>query len=313
LRKSPTNLAASVRQRLLNLSKERKEAFDLVLTQYANERFLYRLSSSKFRSQFVLKGAALFVAWTGRSHRPTRDLDLLGYGDPSTDLLAQSMKSICEEKVEPDGLEFDSESVQASEIREEREYGGIRVQMVAALEAARISLQIDVGFGDVIVPSAQEIAYPVLLDFPAPWIKGYTQESVIAEKLEAIVALGLANSRMKDFYDLCAFANGFSFKGEILVEAIQATFARRQTPIPREPPALSEEFYGNQEKVTQWLAFLRRSHLRPEEKDLKAAVMEIRHFLMPPLEAIALDSKFNLGWQKGGPWISSWRSGDSIP
>jgi predicted nucleotidyltransferase component of viral defense system len=301
-KKPPINLAASVRQRLLNLSKERNEVFDLVLTQYANERFLYRLASSKYGDQFVLKGAALFVAWTGRSHRPTRDLDLLGYGDPSTHRLAELMKSVCRQKVEPDGLEFVSGSVQVSEIRGEHEYGGIRVELRAELEEAKISLQIDVGFGDVVVPSIQEITYPVLLDFPAPRIKGYSHESVVAEKLQAIVALGLVNTRMKDFYDLSALADGFLFKGETLVEAIKATFARRLTPIPREPVALTEDFYDNQEKSKQWMAFLRRSHLGVEENDLIDVVMEIRRFLMPPLEAITLGADFRLDWSKGGPW-----------
>lgn len=298
----PTNLAASVRQRLLNLSRERKEVFDLILNQYANERFLYRLFSSKFGNQFVLKGATLFVAWTGHSHRPTRDLDLLGYGDPSTESLVDLMREVCNQKVEPDGLDFDPESVQVSEIREEQEYGGIRVQLVAKLEAAKISLQIDVGFGDVIIPSVQGLSFPVLLDFPAPSIRAYPQESVVAEKLEALVSLGLANSRMKDFYDLSALADRFPFAGKTLVGAIRGTFERRKTPIQKEPTGLSKAFYEDPEKSKQWKAFLTRSRLEADPRSLQETVDQIRGFLLPPLNSISSDLDFELTWSPGGPW-----------
>jgi predicted nucleotidyltransferase component of viral defense system len=284
------------------LSRERQESFNFVLTQYANERFIYRLSRSRFKDQFVLKGATLFVVWTGHFHRPTRDLDLLGYGDSTPGTVADLVRTVCQEDVEPDGLIFDRESVRTSEMREEQEYEGVRVHLTANLEAAKINLQIDVAFGDVIHPSAQRVSYPALLDFPAPKVRAYPQESVVAEKLEALVSLGMANSRMKDFYDLLVLAERFAFEGRTLTEAIHATFERRQTTIPEEPTGLTESFYGNTEKVKQWTAFLTRSQLGADAESLQETIDHLRKFLLPPLKAIASGSKFEVSWSPGGPW-----------
>jgi len=301
--KKPTNLATSVRQRLLNLSKEIGSPFDLVLTRYALERFLYRLSISSYAEQFILKGAMLIAVWAGGSHRPTRDLDLLGYGDPSDDQLLELFREICRAEVEPDGLVFDPESMRITEIREQEVYDGRRLQFLAKLVDARINVQIDVGFGDAVTPEANEISYPTLLEFPAPRIRAYPPESVISEKLQAMVALGMPNSRMKDFYDTWMIARQFAFESMTLVQAIKATFNRRRTELPRETPiALSDEFAADPDKIKQWEAFLNRTGLRESAVDLTETIDDLRKFLLPPILAVANEQTFNQSWPPGGPW-----------
>ena len=299
----PANVAASVRQQLLGLSRERGEDFQLVLTWYAAERFLYRLAQSKHSEQFILKGAMLLNVWMDRSHRPTRDLDFAGYGEASPERLITLFQEICQVEVEADGLQYDIDSIQMSEIREDQEYQGQRVRLIAYLETARISVQIDIGFGDIVTPEAEEISYPTLLDSPVPRILAYPPETVISEKLQAMVALGMLNSRMKDFYDLQMIARLFTFDGSELVEAIRATFNRRRTEIPESAPvALTEEFSMDRDKVTQWKAFLTRSGLENTAVDLPQTIEELRLFLIPPLQAAASGGDFNLEWTRGGPW-----------
>jgi predicted nucleotidyltransferase component of viral defense system len=287
----------------LDLSRQRGEDFQLILTWYALERLLYRLGSSEHAKTFVLKGAMLFPAWTTRSYRPTKDLDLLGYGDASSERLTAIFEEICQSNVEPDGLEFDVQNIRVAEIREDQEYQGQRVQIIAYLGRARINLQIDIGFGDVITPAAEEINYPTLLDFPAPHIRAYPRETVIAEKLQAMVALGMLNSRMKDFYDTWMIARRFEFQGTVLAEAIKSTFNRRNTEIPASlPSALSDEFASDPGKITQWTAFLRRTGLEDSAADLDHVIDELRTFLMPPVVAAARGEVFDLSWTDGGPW-----------
>ncbi len=196
------NIIASVRQKLINLSNERGEDPNLVFIRYAIERFLYRLSCSRQSSKFVLKGAMLWAVWAGKPHRPTKDLDLLGYGDASAEAIRVIFSEICKVTVEPDGMMFNPEAIRITEIREELEYPGQRVKLESRLGNARINIQIDIGFGDSIIPAPIEIDYPTLLDMPSPHIKAYPIETVVAEKLETIVSKGVLNSRMKDFYDL---------------------------------------------------------------------------------------------------------------
>lgn len=228
----PKDLAASVRARLSKLSRERNEAFDHVLTRYATERLLYRLSKSPFANRFVLKGATLFTLWCGEPHRPTRDLDFLSYGDSSPETLQSIFRDICTFKVEPDGLTFDPDSIRTAEIREPQEYPGWRVWVHAYLGKARIPIQVDIAFGDIVIPDPQEVEYPTILPFPAPRLCSYPKEAVVAEKLEAMVALGMVNSRMKDFFDVWFLARNFEFNGETLTQAFAATFERRRTDIP---------------------------------------------------------------------------------
>jgi len=212
MNKSAKNLSASVRRRLLNLARQRNEVFDLILIRYATERFLYRLSQSEYKDRFVLKGAMLFILWMGESHRPTRDLDLLGYGDSSEAGLLSCLQHVCTKIVQPDGLIFDAKSISIRDIREGQAYQGKRVQVAVFLGKARVFLQVDIGFGDAVIPSPPEMDYPTLLDFDAPRLHTYPRETVIAEKLQAMTVLGMANSRMKDFYDIWTLARLFDFE-----------------------------------------------------------------------------------------------------
>jgi predicted nucleotidyltransferase component of viral defense system len=216
LKKAPSNLPASVRQRLLNLANESKQDFGMLLTRYALERFLYRLSVSRHRDAFVLKGALLLQLWTSEVYRPTRDLDLLGQAEGSAKGYRKIFVDVCSEKVEDDGMTFVADSIRVEKIRDEEEYQGIRILLEARLDNARIPLQINVGFGDVITPAPLEVEYSTLLGFPRANLRVYSKDSVVAEKFEAIVKLGMANSRMKDFYDLWVLAKRFEFSGSVL-------------------------------------------------------------------------------------------------
>jgi hypothetical protein len=209
----------------------------------------------------VLKGAMLFVVWDGTPHRPTRDVDFLGSGESTPDAVADAFRAACAVDAEPDGLTFDPLAVRAEPIRDRQEYGGVRVTLAALLGTARIPLQVDVGFGDAVTPAPAWATFPPLLpDLPAPRVRAYPAETVVAEKLQAAVALGIANTRLKDFYDLWLLAGTREFDGEVLARAIGATFLRRGTPLPATPPtALRSEFTRDPEKQQQWRAFLSRT------------------------------------------------------
>ena len=219
------NLEASVRDRLLQESKKRNEDYQFVLSRYANERFLYRLYKSNYKDHFILKGAMLFMVWTSQLYRPTRDVDLLGFGDNSVDALRTKFQEICKVVVEPDGLTFDDKDIRIAEIREEQDYHGQRILMTANIGKTTVHMQFDVGFGDE-VTDPPEIDFPTLLDFPAPKIRAYPKESVVSEKLQIIAEFGIANSRMKDYYDLSVIAKQFDFQGTLLVDAIRRTFRK---------------------------------------------------------------------------------------
>ena len=199
--KDVKNIGASVRARLLGISKEKGLNFDLVLTHYAIERLLYRLAQSRHAGRFVLKGAMLLMTWFDEPFRGTRDLDLLGHGDPAPEAVLGVLKEVLGQE-QPDGVLFDTNAARVSRIRQENEYGGLRVRTTADIGGARIAVNVDVGFGDATEPPAEWLEYPVLLDMPAPRLRGYARETVVAENFQAMVALGLANSRMKDYYDL---------------------------------------------------------------------------------------------------------------
>lgn len=298
-----SNLAASVHQRLLNISKKSGTDPNLTWSRYALERLLYRLASSDHARKFVLKGAMLFAAWTGRTYRPTYDLDLLGLGENSAKRVSEVFKQICNLTVEPDGLVFDAESVRVEPIREDQEYQGQRVTLQAMLGKARIPVQVDIGFGDVVTPKAEEIAYPTLLDFPAPRIRACSRETVVAEKLHAMTVLGIGNSRMKDFHDLYVLARDFPFDATTLTDALRATFKRRKTVIPEKAPlALTDEFGQDNAKSIQWSAFLRKSGLEGEMPSLIEVLSYLREFLLPPLKAASTQESMHGSWQSGGPW-----------
>lgn len=277
--KQPRNVGASVRARLLALAREKGQVFDLLLTRYGLERLLYRLSISPHRDRFVLKGAMLLTTWFDDPHRATRDLDLLGYGDPSPEQMLGVFREICANDM-GDGVTFDMAALRVDLIRDELEYGGLRLRTTATLAGARITIVVDIGFGDAVEPGLEEIDLPVLLNFPMPHLRAYSRETVIAEKFQAMVALGLANSRMKDFYDIWILSKSYEFDGNRLTRAIAATFARRGTAIPEATPdALTQAFAANEAKQQQWQAFIR--DLAVEAPSLEIIVTDLAEFLMP--------------------------------
>jgi predicted nucleotidyltransferase component of viral defense system len=253
----PRNVGASVRQRLLNLAHARGQPLELLLTRYALERLLHRLSLSPHRERFVLKGALLLTTWFDEPHRATRDLDLLGFGDPSDEALLAVFREVMTIAVD-DGVSFDTTKLKIQPIREDLEYGGSRLTTTAALSGARIPIVVDIGFGDAIEPGAEDIDLPVLLDMPSPRLRAYPLETVIAEKLHAMVVLGLANSRMKDYYDVWMLTRTHALDTNRLRRAVDATFARRSTPLPTSiPEGLSDAFAADAGKQAQWQAFAR--------------------------------------------------------
>lgn len=303
--KSPRNVSASVRQRLMNKAREQKEAFDLVLIRFALERLLYRLAESRHGDRFVLKGAMLFQIWSGQVHRPTRDLDLLGTGTPAPEDFVVLFQEICQQSVEDDGLEFLSDTVQAVVMKEDEQYEGIRLKLICKLASARIPIQIDIGFGDAISPGPSEIVYPALLDFPSPTLQTYPKETVIAEKFQAMVMLGIANSRMKDFFDIWSLATSFEFSGAQLAAAIKATFERRQTSLPTQSPlALTPEFTEDRQKLAQWKGFVRKGKLTERVIELSDIGSVLQAFLMPPTQALVQGGEYSDAWSPGQGWHS---------
>jgi hypothetical protein len=297
------DLGHSVHDRLLNLAHRDQQPYDLVLVRYALERLLYRLSCSEYHSRFVLKGAFLFAAWREAVLRPTRDMDLLGYGSPDVATLVNVFRVLCALDVPDDGLEFLVASVRGEDIREGNVYHGVRIRLTTRLVSALIPLQVDIGFGDVVTPPAEELDFPTLLDFPAPHVLAYPKPVVVAEKFEALVTLGLANSRMKDFYDLWMLAQRSAFDGEVLRQALQATFDRRRIPLPADVPlALTPLFAEDRVKQTQWTAFIRKSRLAAPGLTLDSLIPLLRAFLLPPARAAAQGLAYPATWTPGGPW-----------
>lgn len=303
LNKPVVNMAASVRQRLLNLARERREDFGLVLTKYGLERVLYRIAQSKHRELFVLKGALLFELWTEQRYRPTRDADFLARGQNSPERFAEIFREICNAEVEDDGLRFDAGTVTAEGIAEDADYEGVRVKFVGYLENARIPIQIDLGFGDAITPAPVEAELPTLLDFPAAKLLTYPRESVIAEKFEAIISLGVANSRMKDLHDIRSLSREFAFRGYVLSEAIAKTFKTRGTKLPTgQVLVFTSEFFDSEDKKKQWAAFCNKNRSYIAEVLLETVCREIEVFLMPILEALRAKDNLAKLWAPGGPW-----------
>jgi hypothetical protein len=296
---SKRNLPASIRQRLLNLSTERGEAFDLLLVRFAIERLLFRLSQSSHAEGFLLKGAMLFAVWTDGSHRPTRDVDLLGFGPSDAAVVEATFRDICAVVVEDDGLRFLAGTLRVGPIRSEAQYPGLRVQLEARLANIRIPVQVDIGFGDAVTPAPETVTFPGLLDFATPVLRAYPIYTVVAEKTEAMVLLGEANTRMKDFYDVWFLSGRFDFEGAVLVRAVRATFERRGTILPADlPMALTEDF--TQTRTPMWQAFLGRNGLG--QMSLEEVSARLRRFLEPVLRAAARDTAFPRTWKVGHGW-----------
>lgn len=279
------NIGASVRARLLSLSKASGQSFERVLTRFALERLLFRLSQSRHADRFVLKGAMLLMSWFEDPHRGTRDLDLLGFGDPSPDAMLATFREILAQDA-GDGVVFDADAPRVDHIREELEYGGLRLRTTASIGGARITLTIDIGFGDALEPGAELIDYPTMLDLPTPRLRAYARETVIAEKFQAMVALGRANSRMKDFYDIWILGRSFAYDDDRLARAIAATFTRRGTAIPTDPPdALTPAFAADEQKRRQWRAFV--EDVAHDPGGLDDVIDDLAAFLMPHVASAA--------------------------
>ena len=297
-------LAQSVQTRLVEHAKKIGVDPNLVLARYATERFLYRLSRSRHADRFVLKGALLLLVWLGETIRPTRDADLLGYGDVSDDALAATFAEICGAEVEPDGMTFEASSIRIDAIRPEDDYGGQRVTLLGRLGPARLRVQVDVGIGDAVSPDPEWLDYPSLLDLPRPRLRAYRPETAIAEKVHAMVVLGRANTRLRDFLDVWGLAHGFAFDGTILAGAIGATFERRRTELPDTlPECLTSAFLSNPERVLLWAVLMRRLGYVPAP-ELTAVGDGLSEFLLPVVEGLRTSGGYHGAWQPGGPWIS---------
>jgi hypothetical protein len=296
------DLAASVHDRLLRLAKDTGRPFGEVLQYFAMERFLYRLGASPQRNRFILKGALMLRTWDAPLARPTMDIDLLGRMENSVQAVVAAVKDCLGAVVPRDGLTFDTDSVKGVEIALDAEYTGVRVLFTGLLgERTRLSMQVDVGFGDPITPGPAPVRFPTLLDFDAPSLLGTTPETTVAEKFHAMVELEMANSRMKDFFDIWMLARTRRFEGGLLARAIEATFRSRSTSLPVQVPvALTGAFAENAAKQVQWRAFLRKSRL--ESDPLAPAIQVIAGLVMPPTEAVALGAAFAGTWVPGSGW-----------
>ena len=293
------NPAASIRQRLLNLARKDQRPFNELLQYYAMERFLYRLSQSAHKDKFALKGAMMLNVWQSPELRPTMDIDLLGRTSNEETVIAAQVHDILAVTVEADGLVFDPASIQTERITEDSDYEGIRVRFQGKLDSARIHMQIDIGFGDIIFPAPEESELPTVLGSPAPQLLCYSRESAIAEKFEAMVTLGELNSRMKDFYDIWLLSRQFDFSGENLTEAIRLTFGRRKNQIPNVISAFSEEFVTV--KQIQWAAFHRRLQQAHVPEDFAEIVLTVKNFIETLVFALSSGKVPPVHWTAPGP------------
>ncbi|OFW56420.1 MAG: hypothetical protein A2W01_07645, partial [Candidatus Solincola sediminis] len=295
-------IASSVHQRLLNMARQTDRPFNEVLQYYAMERFLYRLSKSRYIDRFTLKGALMLICWEAPVSRPTADIDLLGRVDSEVENVVAIIRDVCEQKVIDDGMIYHADSISGERIIEGAEYQGVRVKVRGGLGNARITAQIDVGFGDIVVPSPQKVDYPAILDFPAPRLLGYTRESTIAEKLATLIRLGILNSRMKDIFDIWLLSRQFPFDGDVLSRAITECLSFRGIEAVSKPVALSSDFADDPAKSAQWRAFIRKSRIDGVSDDLGKIITTIADFLTPVLGPISEGKDFKGTWKPPGPW-----------
>jgi predicted nucleotidyltransferase component of viral defense system len=271
-------MGASVRQRLLNHAQANGKPFAEVLQHYAMERFLYRLSVSPHTDKFLLKGALLLTAWRAPISRPTMDIDLLGRTDNAIEAIVELMREVARFDVPDDGISFDPASFSGAVIREDADYAGVRTVFRGTVDTARVHMQVDIGFGDVVTPGPEQLTYPTLLDFPAPILSGYSRETVMAEKLQALVHLRMVNTRMKDYFDLWLLSRQPELNKGTLRTAIERTFQNRNIEIEKTPIGLSTQFGNDPTKQVQWTAFLKRSALTEAPGNLADVVRELRAF-----------------------------------
>ncbi|QDU80637.1 hypothetical protein Pla110_23680 [Polystyrenella longa] len=293
------NIAASVRQKLLNISRERKQRFNELLLRYALERWLYRLSQSRYSEKFVLKGAMMLTAWQIPTTRPTRDIDMLAQISNDLDAVLGVIIEINQTETEPDGLIFDTENIITERIAEDALYEGVRARFRGNLDSARLDMQIDIGFSDIVTPGPVDMTFPTILDQPAPQLNAYNPETAIAEKFEAMVKLGELNSRMKDFYDIWALSQFHSFTKSLLDKAVRSTFRRRDTELDTNASCFSKEYGTSENKQKQWQAFLKRSQLN---EVAPANFEDVWKATIKFLEPIIHPQEDELKWEAGGPW-----------
>jgi len=297
------NIQASIRAQLKNKAEKANHPFSEILQYYGMERFLYRFSQSKYAEKFILKGALMFTVWQVPERRATLDIDFSASFDNQIASIEKAIKDICKIPVPPDGLIFDTKTIKGQKIKEDAEYEGVRVKFRGFLERARISMQIDVGFSDIIYPKPRIIDYPVILDLPRPHLKGYPAESVVSEKFEVIIKLGLLNSRMKDFYDIWLLMRQFNFNGPELAKALKKTFEHRKTLLPAGKPLFAEEIYDEKsDRQALWKTFLKKGDIEHAPKKLSATAKAIEKFLVEPLDVIKNSGKFNKNWKAQGLW-----------
>ena len=296
------DMAQSVSQRLLNHSRETGRAHGELLQHYMLERFLYRLGQSRFRDRFVLKGALLLHLWQEVPGRFTRDIDLRGSLPSDPETLAEAMREVCRTAAPDDGATFDPDSLAVDRIATDGAYEGIRVSFLGFLGKSRVNMQIDVGFGDPVVPGPEEASYPVLLDHPSPSLLTYSRESAIAEKLSVMLRLGRDNSRMKDYYDVWLLSRSGNFAGATVLEAVRQCCAARSLEPSANPAGLSSEFALSPDKTAQWAGFVRRTRAAGAPADLDEVVMAVREFLGPVLAALTAGEPFGGVWHAPGPW-----------
>jgi predicted nucleotidyltransferase component of viral defense system len=299
---STKNIPASVRQRLLNKAKQEQRPFNELLQYYGMERFLYRLSRSPYAKQFILKGGLMLRIWSASESRPTMDIDMLGRTSNNPAHILQQMQEILALEVEPDGVNFDVASLQTEPITKDADYQGIRVRCLGYLDKARINIQVDLGFGDVVFPEPETSLLPTLLDYPAPELLCYSQESAIAEKFEAMLKLGILNSRMKDFYDIWLLSQQFDFDGARLAMSIKLTLNHRETVLSETILPFSEEFA--RAKQVQWIAFYKRLQQEQIPKDLIIVIAGIQKFLSPVVAALINEQPPPIEWKAGNDWKS---------
>lgn len=303
MKKGIKNIKASVMARLQNKAKEENRPFSEMLQYYGMERFLYRVSRSKYADKFVLKGALMFMVWHVPERRATLDIDFLAQYDSKIAGIERMIKDICKIGVVSDGLIFDHKNVRGQRIKEDADYEGVRVKFVGLLERSRIPMQIDIGFGDSVYPKPRMIEYPVTLDFPKPKLKGYPLESIVSEKFEAMIKIGLLNSRMKDFYDIWLMMRQFDFKGSSVTGALKRTFTRRKTAFPEGERLFAEEIYDERsDRQALWNAFLKKGDIEHAPKKLSVTAGEIGQFLWGPVNAIREKREFGKTWKSPGPW-----------
>ncbi len=302
MKRNVKNVTHSVHQRLLNLARQSNRRFNDLVQFYALERWLYRLAQSQYRERFVLKGALMLLMWRAPVTRPTRDIDLLGRTSNDLDSIRRVVGAICGVTVEDDGLTFDPDTVQTMRIAEDADYQGARAKFSGRLGTTRLTMQVDIGFSDIVTPAPVKIEYPTILDQPQARLYAYNRETAVAEKLEAMIQLGLLNTRMKDFFDVWLLCRSFDFEGRTLADAVRRTFERRRTELEPDPICMTPDFGADASKDVQYKAFLRRSLLSAAPPEISRLVAEVRAFAGPVLSALTQNQEFLMSWPAGGPW-----------